>query len=272
MKLKKMMRDYPIVSCIAVAICAFALSGVVGLLRKLLPESLLIDYIRQIVNILWPMALTILLGYGWCYSRGSFKKTLLAGSFALVLFSTTFLIRASETILNSETSWKSIAGICLGIISILGVGFREETIFRGIIANNLGIAYGKSLRGVWKAVIISGLIFGLAHLTNIIFGVNPAKALIQVISATALGMYFTAVYYRGGNIWVLMLIHCIVDAGGLFRSAFTTEADKVADINNLSLNGLIMVPIYLAVTIFLLRKKKMNEVLDNIKHASETDK
>lgn len=271
MKLKKMMRDYPIISCIVVAICAFVLSGVIGLLRKLLPESILIDYIRQIVSIIWPMALTILLGYGWCYSKGSFRKTLLAGLFALVLFSSTFLIRASETILNNETPWKPIAGICLGILSILGIGFREETIFRGIIANNLGIAYGKNLRGVWKAVIISGLIFGVAHLTNIIFGVNPAKALIQVISAISLGMYFTAVYYRGGNIWVLMLIHCLVDAGGLFRSAFTTEVTQADVVNNLSLNGLIMVPIYLVVTIFLLRKKKMNEVFDNLKQASEAD-
>ena len=69
-----------------------------------------------------------------------------------------------------------------------------------------------------------------------------------------------------------MLIHSITDAGGLFRSAFTNEADKVGDINNLSLNGLIMVPIYLALAIFLLRKKKMDAVLDNLKQAAECDR
>ncbi len=121
-------------------------------------------------------------------------------------------------------------------------------------------------------MIISGLIFGLAHLTNIIAGVNPLKALIQVVSACAIGIYLTAVYYRGGNLWTMMLIHSITDAGGLFRSAFTNEADKVGDINNLSLNGLIMVPIYLALAIFLLRKKKMDAVLDNLKQAAECDR
>ena len=69
-----------------------------------------------------------------------------------------------------------------------------------------------------------------------------------------------------------MLIHSITDAGGLFRSAFTNEADKVGDVNNLSLNGLIMVPIYLALVIFLLRKKKMDAVLDNLKQAAECDR
>ena len=272
MKLKKCMRDYPIPACIGVAAVSFLLLAAVSFLRKQLPESILIDYIRQFINILMPLALALILGYGWAYKRGSFGKTLLAGLFALILFSFTFFVRASEAILNDETSWKSAAGILLGIINIIGIGFREETIYRGIIANNLGIAYGKDSRGVWKAVIISGLIFGLAHLTNIIAGVNPLKALIQVVSACAIGIYLAAVYYRGGNLWTMMLIHSITDAGGLFRSAFTNEADKVGDINNLSLNGLIMVPIYLALAIFLLRNKKMDAVLDNLKQAAECDR
>ena len=272
MKLKKCMRDYPIPACIGVAAVSFLLLAAVSFLRKQLPESILIDYIRQFINILMPLALAFILGYGWAYKRGSFGKTLLAGLFALILFSFTFFVRASESILNDETSWKSAAGILLGIINIIGIGFREETIYRGIIANNLGIAYGKDSRGVWKAVIISGLIFGLAHLTNIIAGANPLKALTQVVSACAIGIYLAAVYYRGGNLWTMMLIHSITDAGGLFRSAFTNEADKVGDVNNLSLNGLIMVPIYLALAIFLLRKKKMDAVLDNLKQAAECDR
>ena len=180
-KLKKCLREHPIPACIAVALLVFVLLGAVGLVRKLLPVNLPIDYARQFVNILWPLALTILLGYAWCYRRGSFAKTLHAGLFAFILFSLSFFIRLGEALFDEGTLWKTAAGICLGILNILGIGFREETVFRGVIANNLGIAYGKDLRGVWKAVVISGLIFGLAHLTNIVFGVNPARVAIQVI-------------------------------------------------------------------------------------------
>lgn len=141
-----------------------------------------------------------------------------------------------------------------------------------MIGNNLGIACEKDLRGVWKAVIISGLIFGLSHLTNIFSGVNPARALIQVVSACAIGMYYTAVYFRGGNFWALVLIHSLTDAGGLFRSAFTTAETTVGAINNLSITGMVMIPIYLGITVFLLRKKKMDAVFENLKQASEYDR
>ena len=119
---------------------------------------------------------------------------------------------------------------------------------------------------------VSGLIFGLVHLTNIVSGVNPARAAIQVISACAIGMYYTAIYFRGGNLWVLMMIHCFTDAGGLFRSAFTTAATAVGEINDLSITGLIMIPVYLGLTAFLLRKKKMDAVLENLRQAAECDR
>ena len=90
----------------------------------------MIDYIRQFINILMPLALALILGYGWAYKRGSFGKTLLAGLFALILFSFTFLTRASESILNDETSWKSAAGILFGIIILSALVFvrRRSTV------------------------------------------------------------------------------------------------------------------------------------------------
>lgn len=271
MKLKKWFRQHPIPGCIIVALLVFLLMGAVGLLRRQLPESLAVDYVRHLVNILWPLGLTLLLGYGWCYRRGSFGKTLFAGLVALIVFSATFLIRAGESILSPDTPWKPAAGIILGIINILGIGFREETIFRGIIANNLGIAYGKDARGVWKAVILSGLIFGLSHLANVFHGVDILRALIQTASACALGIYYAAIYFRGGNLWALVLLHCITDAGGLFRSAFTTAATAAGQVNELSVTGLVMVPVYIAIAVFLLRKKKMDAVLENLNQAAECD-
>lgn len=271
MKLKKWFRQHPIPDCIIVALLVFLLLGAVGLLRKQLPESMAVDYARNLVNILWPLGLTLLLGYGWCYRRGSFGKTLFAGLAALILFTVTFLIRAGQSLLADDTPWKNAAGIILGIINIFGIGFREETIFRGVIANNLGIAFGKDARGVWKAVILSGLIFGLVHLANIVYGVDPLHALIQTVSACAIGIYYTAIYFRGGSLWALVLLHCMTDAGGMFRSAFTTAATQTGQVNELSVTGLVMVPIYIGIAVFLLRKKKMDAVLENLNQAAQCD-
>ena len=272
MKLRKIFRKYPIPCCIAAALSVFLLLGAVSLIRRLLPDGIPSDLARQILNILWPLLLTLLLGYGWCYRKGHFGKTLLAGLFALILFSSTFLIRFGEAVMSDETSWKAASGICIGVLNILGIGFREETIFRGVIANDLGIVYGKTPRGVWKAVILSGLIFGLVHLTNIISGVNPLRAVIQVVSACALGMYYTAIYFRGGNLWALVLIHCLTDAGGLFRSAFTTAATAAGVLNDISITGMIMIPVYIGITIFILRRSKMDAVIENLKQAETADR
>ena len=272
MKLRKIFRKYPIPCCVAAALSVFLLLGAVSLLRRVLPDGVPSDLARQILNILWPLLLTLLLGYGWCYRKGHFGKTLLAGLFALILFSSTFLIRFGEAVMSDETSWKAASGICIGVLNILGIGFREETIFRGVIANDLGIAYGKTPRGVWKAVILSGLIFGLVHLTNIVSGVNPLRAVIQVVSACALGMYYTAIYFRGGNLWALVLIHCLTDAGGLFRSAFTTAATAAGVLNDISITGMIMIPVYIGITIFILRRSKMDAVIDNLKQAETADR
>ena len=104
------MREHPIPACIAVALSVFVLLSAVGLVRKLLPVSIPIDYAKQFVDILWPLALTILLGYAWCYLRGSFAKTLFAGLFAFILFSLTFFIRLGEALLDKGTLWKTAAG------------------------------------------------------------------------------------------------------------------------------------------------------------------
>ena len=84
--------------------------------------------------------------------------------------------------------------------------------------------------------------------------------------------YYSAIYFRGGNLWFLVMIHCLTDAGGLFRSAFTTAATNVEEVNNLSVTGLIMIPVYLGITAFLLRKKKRDAVLENLRQAAEYDR
>ena len=139
------------------------------------------------------------------------------------------------------------------------VGIAEEFLFRGIVARTLLDHYGTSRGGIWKACLLSGLLFGLSHLSNLLssalFGV-----LMQCVFAASLGTLFAAIYFRTGNLWVTVFLHAAMDitsllAGGLYGTEGVAES-----ISGYDASMLISVLVYLIPTLFLLRKKKLEEV------------
>ena len=139
------------------------------------------------------------------------------------------------------------------------VGVAEEFIFRGVIAQTLLEHFGTSRAGVWKACLLSGVLFGAAHLTNILSSA-PFGVLMQCVFAASLGTLFAAIYFRTGNLWVTVFLHGAMDIssmliGGLYGT--TTVADAVSGYDA---SMLLSVLLYLIPTAVLLRKKKLPEV------------
>jgi membrane protease YdiL (CAAX protease family) len=145
---------------------------------------------------------------------------------------------------------------------MIGIGIREEVIFRGIIGNALASKYATDKKGLWFAVIVSGLLFGGVHINNIFYGVKLMGLIAQIVSACGAGLLFTAIYLRGGNIWVLMLIHAIVDAGALLESTFTvTTVTKVDEVSSQNPWGAVLIVcLHTFLALFLLRKSKQPAV------------
>ena len=150
-------------------------------------------------------------------------------------------------------------GICTFLVSMAMVGVAEEFIFRGVIAQTLLEHFGTSRAGVWKACLLSGVLFGAAHLTNILSSA-PFGVLMQCVFAASLGTLFAAIYFRTGNLWVTVFLHGAMDIssmliGGLYGT--TTVADAVSGYDA---SMLLSVLLYLIPTAVLLRKKKLPEV------------
>lgn len=84
---------------------------------------------------------------------------------------------------------------------MLGVGFLEEVLFRGLLFKAL------AKDNVKTAVILTSVTFGLGHLLNLVngSGMGLVSNLFQISSAIALGFLFVFLFYRGGS-----LIPCIV--------------------------------------------------------------
>ena len=193
---------------------------------------------------------------GILFRRGSgFFNGLLVGMYPLVLIGYSFF--ASPMFQRPEnTPLLPLGRILTFLLSMMMVGVAEESAFRGVIAQTLLEHYGTSRGGIWKACIVSGLLFGAAHLTNIL-GSAPFGVLMQCLFAAALGTLFAAIYFRTGNIWVTVFLHGMMDIssmliGGLYGT--TTLAESVSGYD---LSMLYSVALYLIPMAFLLRKNKL---------------
>ncbi len=119
-----------------------------------------------------------------------------AGYIASLVSSTLFGFTDRFTDTAVETLPSSVPGIILYFVYVAVLpAITEEILFRGMIMGSL-LPYGKT-----QALIISSVLFGLAH-------VNP----IQAIFAAVLGIIIGELYAQTGSIWWGSLIHFLNNA------------------------------------------------------------
>ena len=99
----------------------------------------------------------------------------------------------SEGLYPSSFEWQEF------IVNFLGVAILapiiEEFVFRGVIMSRL------AKHGNGFAVVVSGLIFGLAH-----------SDVVSVVFATIVGLAFGWIYLKTGNLWVTIFVHFLNNA------------------------------------------------------------
>ena len=133
------------------------------------------------------------------------------------------------------------------ILNMILVGVAEELVFRGIIAQTLLERYGTARAGVWKACLVSGVLFGAAHLSNLL-GSEP------------FGVMLAAIYFRTGNLWVTVFLHSAMDIAAMLIGGMYGTTSVAESVSGYDASRLLSVAVYLIPTLFLLRKKKLPEV------------
>lgn len=203
-------------------------------------------------------------GYVWGEKGKGFFKGIFTGGYFIVV---ALLALASNAVLFLEDflagvdyelapTWK----VTVFVVCMLLVGFTEEVFFRGVVANLFYEKHAHDPAGVWTATVWSGLVFGMLHLMNIL-GSDPVGVIVQVISATAMGMALTAIYYRCRNIWALAFIHAFNNICAGLVSSFFEGASLSETISSYSpINCISAVP-FIVVTAILLRPSKLREMI-----------
>jgi uncharacterized protein len=136
----------------------------------------------------------------------------------------------------------------VAVITLM-VGFVEEVIFRGLMLHSL------KGRGLWKAAIITALLFGLTHALNVLTGKSLAEDVAQILYAVAIGFAFAALVLRTGILWPLILAHWLIN--------FINFIEKPGFTYSAPWNVLIPVGISVVFTaygIFLMLQKKAGSV------------
>lgn len=132
------------------------------------------------------------------------------------------ILLASHNLWNGVAINLPLTGTICYIVYMIGVGFIEEVIFRGLLFK----AIAKD--NIKEAIIISSVTFGLGHLVNAIngSGMDLVANLCQVVGAIAIGLLFVTIFYRSGSLLPCIITHSAIDAVSVFANEATLTPEK----------------------------------------------
>lgn len=141
------------------------------------------------------------------------------------------------------------------------IGIYEEFLCRGWLQNEFIERFGNDRKGVIKSIVISSLIFGLMHLSNMSVQ-NTFDTILQIINALAMGMLLGSIYYKSNNIWTVIVLHALWDFGILFADhALLMDCNYTGNITLSSmivssLSIIIISIYYICSSVIIMKSKK----------------
>ncbi len=112
---------------------------------------------------------------------------------------------------NKPTVWRIIIE---GILYYIGVGIMEELYLRGLLQNIIEKWFGERKNATLYAILIASALFGAGHIFGAL-GQPIVTITAKAVWATALGIYFGAVYVKSKNLWVPIILHLIINLCGI---------------------------------------------------------
>lgn len=266
MKEKKRMRRHrflekmPVTASVLTALLGLIPTSVIVYLAQMLAPA----YVAAgtLVGLLLGVLLTAALYRLWFRPEfegllrgGKLGRGFLLGLFIAVYWALGMVLPILFT--DRETSSKLTAEV---IANASQAGFLEELCFRGLL---LG-----SLLRVWKvdkrflpAALVAGLVFGLAHGFNVLSGADPVQTVLQVLQTIVVGIFFSAVYIRCGNLWPLIFYHTLHDILAISLSPEVNVNGVITGVvtwlNYADLGASLILGV---VGIWLLRREKTEEI------------
>lgn len=267
-KLERLLKRHPIYFVLTIILLGMGFLNFSSALEKLYELVYGFDMLGELIASLLLFLIFIILKKTNIIFKSKFSRRetiFVVVPFALYIFyaGATFLI----VNVFQEAPLISIYDIFCLILLYLFVGIFEEFLIRGLSLNILLEKFGNNKKGIWLSVVISSVLFGCLHFVNLTTGASLQGVLIQVISTSFLGMYLAAIYLRSGSIWTTAILHGLYDLVVSIPDLFSTEEfiDSTTQygetISNYNWFSILFSLVFVLGTIFLLRNKKMKNVI-----------
>ena len=265
-KIKSFADKYAIIAAfIAFIVIDLFLYGIAALLN-LLPNLLPLKFLSQVLLIAIPVAIVFLFGFRGAFQRKNFFLGVLCGLPYIACYSVIMALVLANNLKNPEATLQPWNLILYSLFSILGVGIREECIYRAAVQNIVAKKYANSVKGIWITAIVGAFIFGIMHAGNFFTTTtNPSSIVVQIISAMFSGLVIGAIYLRSGNIWVVILIHTLIDTAGLVPFSFLgVTLDESLNQMVWDWTKLILWVAEIGYAAFLLRPSKCKQICESL--------
>ena len=217
------------------------------LLNIILSNTILnnIPYINGIIVelVLGLLALVLMIRLGLFESRMFSGENLFLGlKLGFFIIFSGFIQFLIYLYLNINTPFSiNLFSLAASVFYSFSIGFYEEVFMRGLLLQNLVKNYDK---GVFNAVILSSLIFGLAHLINILHA-PLFDTIVQVIYSMTAGLLFGVVFIKSKNLLSIIILH------GVFN-LFTYFTVNLYSTNFISYNLNTYPSIYILFNLFII--------------------
>ena len=114
----------------------------------------------------------------------------------------------------------------------VGIGVMEETVFRGVVLNGLLALLGSTHKGVVRAIVITSVLFGFAHVdvtTDFVDGLSVIQALLKICQTGMYSFMLCVIMLRTHRLGGVSLFHgfddfvLVMPSIALFGEALDTE-------------------------------------------------
>jgi membrane protease YdiL (CAAX protease family) len=137
-------------------------------------------------------------------------------------------------------------------ISMLRPGIWEEVAFRGVILNLQLKRYSQT-----TSIILNGVLFGLFHFVNLLYGQSLYLTSMQVIYASCLGIAFSYMYVKTQSLLPSMVAHYLVNSvGQLFLLTFFSN---IINLTIYFIFGIGIIPMILTIVLVKLTVRNGNK-------------
>lgn len=156
--------------------------------------------------------LGVLWRFGWIARSGITRSgniklwPIIAGLVIYCVLTKLFAFTGSITILPSNPELAAA-----NLILAFSTSLVEETMVRGLVLIAMMLAWGSTRQGFLKAIFLSSILFGLAHLFNIM--IRPVGVVVaQAVILTMPGIFYATLVLASRSLWPAIIIHWLGNA------------------------------------------------------------